>query len=47
MENATEQLKEVAKYVTVDCDHHGVAYAINCMLDGNLEFIRKHNNCLH
>ncbi len=41
MENATEQLKKVAKYITTDCDHHGVAYAINCLLDGNLESIRK------
>lgn len=41
MGNATEQLKQAAKYITLDCDHHGVAYAINCLLDDNLESIRK------
>ncbi len=41
MENAMEQLKKAAKYITRDCDHHGVAYAINCLLDGKLEDIRK------
>ncbi|SHJ99391.1 hypothetical protein SAMN02745136_01460 [Anaerocolumna jejuensis DSM 15929] len=41
MENAMEQLKKAAKYVTTDCDQHGVAYAINCLLDGNIGDIRK------
>lgn len=41
MGNAMEELKEVAMYVTADCDHHGVADAINSLLDGNLESLRK------
>ncbi|MEX0777806.1 MAG: HAD hydrolase family protein [Phycisphaeraceae bacterium] len=34
MGNAIEPVKQVARYVTHDCDHDGVAYAIGQLLEG-------------
>ncbi len=34
MGNAVDSLKSAARYVTADCDHDGVAQAIECLLAG-------------
>ena len=40
MENATPEIKEIAKYVTKSNREDGVAYAIDKMLEGDWEALK-------
>ena len=41
MGNGSDILKSRVKYVTKSCSDDGVAYAINCLLEGNVSLLEK------
>lgn len=43
MDNANEVLKKVSKYITTNCDEHGVAKAINSVLERSLDTLKNPN----
>ena len=45
MGNGSEELKNAAKYITKTIDEDGVAYAIDCITNGEVEKLKKIGEC--